>query len=132
MSNQRYVRVRLVYPEDESDQPYTLDLFLDAADRAVGPSLIFGACGRFDRAEERFPFMLDPDGRIDFGAAMATAEERYWRTDLRNVALREGALVTLWDPSHQAWRYVVKRVLPLEPKPIEASTTPAESTAVDG
>ncbi len=78
------VRILAEWTDDPTESLLTLDLRIDDARRVVGTWSLFGAID-LDTAA-RAPFVLRPNGDMDFGAQ----SDRRWRTDLRQRLIKVG------------------------------------------
>ena len=60
-----------------------------------------GLCGDFDDEDNRYPFVLMPDGTLDFGAYLKKQKRRFWRFRWADrVDVGEGAVVTDKDDDY--------------------------------
>lgn len=82
-------RVALENTEDRN-QDITIDLVLDG--KNVKPGLEYFGLWRDRRADVRCPFVLDPNGSVDFGSGY-DGEDRYYETDLGGLELTIGQQV---------------------------------------
>ena len=94
------VRLLAVWEDDPTESPLTIDLRVDRpAGRLIGRWSLFGAVDL--DGPHCAPFILKPDGAIDFGADRHP--DREWRTDLRDVQIRVGQTFTLhWNEQDHA------------------------------
>lgn len=107
----QYVRVKLVWPSDPSDTPYSFDLLLDLEGRVVGDWPIFGVAGGV-RGDYAYPLILGREGQLDYGASTAI-QERFQRTNLRERCIRVGEYVTIWSVHGEEWTYRLQDVFVL-------------------
>jgi hypothetical protein len=97
------VRVKALWIDDPTEAPLTVDLRVDAEGRVAGNWSVFGAVDL--DGPHCAPFVLRPDGVIDF----AKSEERCWRTDLRDHAIRVGEVFAVhWNERDSAAYKIVK------------------------
>lgn len=90
--SQQNVRILAQWMDDPTESLFTLDLRIDDARRVVGEWSLFGAIDL--DATACAPFVLRPDGVMDFGAQ----SERCWRTDLRTRTIKVGETFTIhWN-----------------------------------
>ena len=62
---------------------------------------VLGLCGDFDDEDNRYPFVLMPDGTLDFGAYLKKQKRRFWRFRWGDrVDVGEGAVVTDKDDDY--------------------------------
>ena len=106
--------VRAVYRwTGGEDTTVTFDLAL-TGDRVVERVLFFGHTGQVGVAF--YPFVLLPDGRIDYGTDYAD-EVRFIQTDLRERPVRLGESMTTQergeDGRFEAWTYRCIRLDPV-------------------
>ena len=104
MSEARDIRMLALWRDDPTEAPLTVDLRIDAATGAVVSVWdVFGAFD-LDGADCR-PFVLRRDGTLDFNAASGVK----WKTNLRDVAIRIGASVTVhWNEADSGEYRIVK------------------------
>lgn len=81
-------------PNTEAFAPIFVDLAIDSHHRKVGRWLAFGWRGHAGKRDvECYPFVIDWQGRIDFGSACANDGDRYGSTDLPSIRITEGELI---------------------------------------
>jgi hypothetical protein len=97
------VRVKALWIDDPTEAPLTIDLRIDAEGRVAGHWPIFGAVDL--GGPNCAPFVLRPDGAIEFGPG----EARRWRADMRDHAMRVGEVFTVhWNERDSASYRIVK------------------------
>jgi hypothetical protein len=95
----QYVRIiAKPTPEHRDASPFCVDAIIDDEGRILGRHALLGLAGYFHTRDEHFyPFVLDPNGRVDFGKGYAEqGSERYATVDLREDVVRTGRMLT-WD-----------------------------------
>ncbi|MBX9740870.1 MAG: hypothetical protein K2X62_12380 [Beijerinckiaceae bacterium] len=98
-------RIIARWVDDTTESPLAIDLHL-VGGRVSGPSLAFG-CVDWEGA--RRPFVMDEDGRIDFGAG----HDRFWRTDLRAATIKVGETFRIfWRDGDEGVYRIVKIAVP--------------------
>jgi len=103
MSEARDIRVLALWRDDPTEAPLTLDLRIDDSGAIVSTWDAFGAVDLDGAA--CLPFVLRRDGAIDFGAGA----EKAWRTNLRDTALKVGALFHVhWNETDSGVYKIVK------------------------
>jgi hypothetical protein len=104
------VRLFARWVDDPRECPFAFDLILAReTGRVCGDWPVLGATD-LDGAQPR-PFVLDADGRLDFGA-----DDRVWRTDLRAHALGVGRRFTVWWTEEDPAAYEVVKIAALGAK----------------
>ncbi len=106
--------VRAVYRwVDDENTSFTFDLIL-VDERIASKNTLFGFKGSLPSSFS--PFVLFPDGRIDFGSDWSVADGRYIQTNIRDRPIRRGELMTTKEPDDDGrfkeWTY---RCVRLEP-----------------
>jgi hypothetical protein len=81
---QANVRILAEWIDDPTESLLTIDLRIDVNKRIVGSWALFGAVDL--DAPRCAPFVLRPDGSMEFGAS----NDRRWRTDLRQRIIKVG------------------------------------------
>jgi hypothetical protein len=79
--------------DDELD-PITVDLFLDDSRHVVHKFPTCGWWGKLKGTDDLMPFILFPDGKMDFGTGF-DEDDRYHRTNLQSKRLEVGEYVTV-------------------------------------
>lgn len=80
------IRLFARWTDDPLESPITLDARLTPARRVMGSWTLFGMTGVSPNCR---PFLLDANGRMDFGEGRDEAE-RFWRTDIRDREIALG------------------------------------------
>ncbi|OSJ13747.1 hypothetical protein BST63_18875 [Bradyrhizobium canariense] len=87
--------------------------------RVVPGIVITGVAGDIRSDADRTPFVILKDGRGDYGSDYDEDAERFFKTNLRTKAIRQGELFTVWwsepdQPSrtHEA-TFRIKKVTPI-------------------
>jgi hypothetical protein len=98
--SQQNVRILAQWMDDPTESLFTLDARIDDARRIVGHWALFGAIDL--DAQACAPFVLRPDGTMDFGAQ----PDRRWRTDLRARIIKVDETFTIhWnDVDHGTYK----------------------------
>ena len=112
----RYVRIFAeATPDNPEAPPFCVDAILDDADEIVGSAPLFGVQGRFNRRDEHFePFVLDSDGRVDWGDGFdQAANDRFGHFDIRSDCVTLGRLLTLRTGNYGVQLYRITRITPL-------------------
>ena len=96
MATKCLVRATLRYVEDDS--PIVVDLIIDSNGRVIGDMFMFGAVGE-PNLPDYYPFMLDKQGRLDYGNTWAydDPDERYGWLNIVEKVVRVGEYCTLTD-----------------------------------
>src|ERR1043165_7201879 len=80
-------------PEDWD--PFRFDVVLGEEKTVLKVPVFFGFSGRWKDKGNLCPFVLEPSGRIDFGAGFT--DDRYYRTNIREKQIAIGELFSVWD-----------------------------------
>lgn len=76
--------------------PIYIDVVLDANGRALGGRPYFGFQGEIEfTSGVSMPFILHPNGRLDFGERYAEPSDRFFQTDLLDIHIRKDQMVTI-------------------------------------
>jgi hypothetical protein len=99
---------------DFIEYPYVVDLMLRGG-KPAKDRYYFGFTGRFGR--EMWPFVMDRDGRTDFGEGADTAE-RQGHFNILDKDIFVGQLVTVTefdsdDKKDVEWTYRIKEIVPM-------------------
>ncbi|HEV2673807.1 MAG TPA: hypothetical protein VGV37_04645 [Aliidongia sp.] len=94
-----FYRIHLIHRDAEAVRrdDYHFDLFLDPSGNPAQKVVYFGLWGEMGNPGNRFPVILLPDGRIDFGAEEEDAA-RYHTTNLLEKKIFQGELFTVSVP----------------------------------
>ena len=94
--------------------PMSIDLVILGTGRIAGRYALFGMQGSFgSRAEDTCnPFVLNPDGKIDFGKGYSKGE-RYAEFSIRDGNVSVGRLLTLTSSNAGIEHYRIARIEPL-------------------
>ena len=113
MADFRLVRVQCFYIDDPAfDRDVTEQLLFDLKINALtadvtGAQPYFGAYGSLGD-QGRCPFILLSDGRMDFGDQTEAKHDRYWTTNIRTRAIREGEKITV--EGDEPWTYRIANI----------------------
>jgi hypothetical protein len=107
-----YVRITARPTVDNPDEfPLYVDAVVDDSNKVSGNYPIFGFQGEIgQRSGASMPFILHPDGRMDFGEKYVSPD-RFYHLDLRDVSVGVGQLVTIRGDGYES----TFRVTGLEP-----------------
>lgn len=104
-------------PENPAEAPIFLDVVIDDDDMIATNRAVFGLSGNFDHSEEHFyPFVLQKDGKMNFGRGYEDTGDQYAKLDIRDVPIRVGQLITRrsdWAPQLGYLR--IDQLIPLAP-----------------
>jgi hypothetical protein len=108
----RYVRITATPTVNNQDEfPLYADVILDDSSRVSGNYPVFGFQGEIEqRSGASMPFILHPDGRMDFGEKYVSPD-RFYRLDLRDASVGIGQLVTIRGDGYES----TFRITSLEP-----------------
>lgn len=114
------VRVIAQWIDDPTECVFMCDCCLDAQSGAmIGAWDVMGVIDH--RQTRQRPFVLDAQGRMDFGAA-APDGARYWFVPLRQIALHVGVEFDITWPHGDCGRYRIEKIARLGSKGIEQHT----------
>jgi hypothetical protein len=102
------VRIYAESVENKDEYPMSFDLLLDAEGKVTGDFYTYGLSGRPEQDGQCYPFALVADGSMDFGAAYENEQERWWRTDLREHKIEQGAAFKIWEQDQEFAYTIVK------------------------
>ena len=86
------------YPETD---PLLIQLHMTDDGDPVRDEAILGLCGDFYDGDNRYPFVLMPNGTLHFGAYLKKQKRRFWRFRWGDrVEVGEGAVVTDADDDY--------------------------------
>jgi hypothetical protein len=94
----RYVRIMTEATDDNSvTAPLFFDVVIDTeSNKIVGEHLIFAyQCFPEERARYSYPFVVDRNGRTDFGDDV---DGQYGSTNLRDLPIRPGTIIEWRGP----------------------------------
>ncbi len=119
----RYVLIEAIPTIDNPENnPICVHAIIDESDHIEGKHALFGVYGNWQRKEEDFaPFVLGPEGKIDFGSGYDradTAGDRFCITKLRDVTIRQNALFNLLSEKWGNKTYRISNVTPLPMKSV--------------
>jgi hypothetical protein len=108
----RYVRITARPTVDNQDEfPLYVDVILDDSNSVSGSHPVFGFQGEIgQRSGASMPFLLQPDGRMDFGEKYVSPD-RFYHLNLRGVSVGVGQLVTIHGDGYES----TFRITDLEP-----------------
>ncbi len=89
-----------VEPRDnvqEYDAPFLFQVACDANHRPLKQAAL-GIWGMLEDSDDRQPFILLADGRMDFGSEFTEDPDRYFQTDLLAQKIQVGATVAITAP----------------------------------
>ena len=73
------VRIVLEDVDDPEADRLLMQLRVDGDGRALRHESVFGVCGNLTDGGNRYPFVLMPDGTLDFGTFVKNETDRFWR-----------------------------------------------------
>jgi hypothetical protein len=99
-----FVRIKAMPTVDNTDEfPLYMDVVLDDANRLSGNYPIFGFQGEIgQKSGASMPFILHPDGRLDFGEKYNHAADRFFHLELRDATIYEGQLLRIHGEGYDA------------------------------
>lgn len=108
-----YVRIAAYPTVDNPDEfPLYADFVVDDGDRVSGNHSIFGFQGEMEqRSGASMPFILRPDGRMDFGQKYVSPD-RFYHFNLRDVRIEIDQLVTIRSDDYEA-TFRIRHLSPL-------------------
>jgi hypothetical protein len=94
----KYVRVLTEATIDNPDNaPLFFDLVIDGEGKIIGEHLILAyQCFPKDRAARSNPFVVDMNGRVDFGIGYEKGSDQYGDIDIREKRITPGTIVRMW------------------------------------
>jgi hypothetical protein len=109
-----YVRITAMPTVDNPDEfPLYVDVVLDESNKVSGNYPVFGFQGEIgQRSGASMPFILHPDGRMDFGEKY-DLPDRYYHFDLRNVGIGVEQLLKIRDDNGYEAAFRIKGLKPL-------------------
>ncbi|KAF2992211.1 hypothetical protein OGR47_10170 [Methylocystis sp. MJC1] len=105
MSEARDVRLIAQWRDDPTEARMTVDLRVEDL-RVASTWDVFGAFDLDGAAP--LPFILRRDGRIEFGKSVDP-----WRTDLRKMEIRVGAIFSVWFNETDYGQYKIVKLAEL-------------------
>ena len=99
----QYARVTAI-PTADSPHPalFLFDLVLDGQGARVGEQPIFGySYEPVRRSHTSMPFVVDTNGRIDYGVGYDNSNDQYGQTDLLEKRIASGTLLRVWGPGYE-------------------------------
>jgi hypothetical protein len=106
----RIARVVLTDTMTDSElDPFTFDLLLDPKGQVHGKAPTTGWWGNFAAGNDLLPFILLPNGKLDFGSDYEV-DERYGTTNLHSKIIAVGEYVTVQTDGRQYCLRVTKLV----------------------
>lgn len=98
-----YVRIAAYPTVDNPDEfPLYVDVVVDDGDRVSGNHPVFGFQGEMNqRSGASMPFILRPDGSMDFGEKYVSPD-RFYHFNLRDVRIEIDQLVTISGDGYEA------------------------------